>query len=140
MIIALGFIAAQQAKGTEKMYANTLWILNYGATHINATIRYTARNIILRIHSDASYLSKYLACSRAGGNYFLGRTRPDISNPPTTRPRLNGPIHSIYRLMSNLMGSANEANIGAAYINGQEAFPIRTLLRSQMARDRKSHL
>ena len=31
--------------------------------------------------------------------------------------------------MSNAMGSASEAEIGAAYINGQEAVPIRTLLR-----------
>ena len=30
--------------------------------------------------------------------------------------------------MSNVMGSADEAEIGAAYINGQEAVPIRTLL------------
>ena len=30
--------------------------------------------------------------------------------------------------MSNVMGSAAEAEIGSAYINGQEAVPIRTLL------------
>ena len=30
--------------------------------------------------------------------------------------------------MSNVMGSAAEAEIGAAYINVQEAVPIRTLL------------
>ena len=52
-----------------------------------------------------------------------------MSNPPTTFPRLNGPIHSISCIMSNVMGSASEAEIGAAYVNGQEAVPIRTLLR-----------
>ena len=31
--------------------------------------------------------------------------------------------------MSNVMGSATKAKIGAAYINGQEAVPISTLLR-----------
>ena len=51
-----------------------------------------------------------------------------MSKPPTTRPRLNGPIHSISRIMSNVMGSAAKAEIGDAYINGQEAVPIRTLL------------
>ena len=30
--------------------------------------------------------------------------------------------------MSNVMGSAAEAEIGATYINGPEAVPIRTLL------------
>ena len=44
------------------------------------------------------------------------------------RPRLNSPIHSISRIMSNMMGSATKAKIGAAYINGQEAVPIRALL------------
>ena len=51
-----------------------------------------------------------------------------MSKPTTTRPRLNDTIHSIYRIMSNVMGSAAEAEIGSAYINGQEAVPIRTLL------------
>ena len=58
MLVALGSIAAQQAKGMEKTYADTLWILNYAATHPNATIRYTASDMVLHIHSDASYLSK----------------------------------------------------------------------------------
>ena len=53
----------------------------------------------------------------------------DMTTPPTNRPRLNGPIHSISRIMSNVMGSAAEVEIGAAYINGQEAVLIRTLLR-----------
>ena len=58
MLTALGSISAQQAKGTEKTYAGTLWLLNYAATHPNTTIRYTASDMILHIHSDASYLSK----------------------------------------------------------------------------------
>ena len=57
MLTALGSIATQQSKGTEKIYADTLWLLNYAATHPNSKIRYTASNMILHIHSDASYLS-----------------------------------------------------------------------------------
>ena len=38
MLTALGSIAAQQAKGTEKTYSDTLWLLNHTATHPNATI------------------------------------------------------------------------------------------------------
>ena len=52
-----------------------------------------------------------------------------MSTPPTTRPRLNGPIYSISQIMANVRGSAAKADSGAAYINGQEAVPIRTLLR-----------
>ena len=103
-------------------------MLNYVTTHPNTTIWYTASDMILHIHSNASYLSEPRARIRAGGNYFLGEIFPDMSKPPTTRPRLNGTIHSIPHIMSNVMGSADEAEIGATYINGQEAVPIRTLL------------
>ena len=85
--------------------------------------------MILYIHSDASYLSEPQARSRAGGNYFLSDKHPDMTTPPANRPHLNGPIHSISLIMSNVMGSAAEAEISPAYINGQEAVPIRTLLR-----------
>ena len=56
MLTALGSIDAQKSKDTNKTYVETLWILNYAATHLNSKIRYTASNMILHIHSDASYL------------------------------------------------------------------------------------
>ena len=120
--------ARLQAKGTELTYTNTLWLLNYTATHPDATISYTASDMILHIHSDASYLSEPCARSRAGGHYFLGNIFPDMSKPPTTCPLLNGPIHSISCIMSNMMCSADEAEIESTCINGQEAVPICTLL------------
>ena len=116
---SLGSISAQQEKVMEQTYPDITWLLNYAATHPGATIRYTASDMVLHIHSNTSYLSKPCARSHAGGHYFLGEIRPDMSKPPTTIPRFNGPIHSIYRIMSNIIGSATEAKIGATYINGQ---------------------
>ena len=58
MLTALGSIAAQQSKVTEKTYVDTLWLINYAVTHPNAKIRYTTSNRILNINSDASYLSE----------------------------------------------------------------------------------
>ena len=51
-----------------------------------------------------------------------------MATPPTTCLRLIGRILSITQIMSNVMGSAAEAKIGAAYINDQEAVLIRTLI------------
>ena len=119
MLTALGFIATQQSKGTDKTYADNLWLLNYAATHPNAKIHYTANYILLYIHSDALYLSEPQACSHAGGHYFLSDRHSYMKMPPTNRPRLNGPILFISRIMSNVMGSAAKSEIGAAYINGQ---------------------
>ena len=58
ILTAPGYIAVQQEKGTEKTYDDTLWILNYAATHPNVTLGYTTSDMNLHIHSDASYLSK----------------------------------------------------------------------------------
>ena len=106
MLSALGSISAQESKGTKKTYADTLWFLNYAATHPNAKIRHTASDMVLHIHSNASYLSEHRVRSRAGGHYFMGDIHPDMSKPPTTRPPINGPIHFISRIMYNVMGSA----------------------------------
>ena len=68
MLTTLSSIAAQQSKGTEKTYADTLWLLNYAATQPKSKIRYTDSDMILYIHSDASYLSEPRDRSRSGGH------------------------------------------------------------------------
>jgi hypothetical protein len=79
VLIPLNDIATEQTKATEKTQATTNQLLDYLATHLDATIRYHASDMILHIHSDASYLSVSNARSRLGGLFFLG------NNPP--RPR-----------------------------------------------------
>jgi hypothetical protein len=44
--------------------------LDYLTTHPDATIRYHASDMILHIHSDASYLSVSNARSPLGGLFF----------------------------------------------------------------------
>ena len=43
-------------------------------------------------------------------------------------PTLNGPIHTICKIIDVVVGSAAEAEIGAGYLNGQDAVPIITTL------------
>ena len=45
-------------------------LLDYAATHSDAKIRYRESEMILQIHTDASYLSEPKARSRAAGHYF----------------------------------------------------------------------
>ena len=71
MLVAVGAIATNQAKGTQKTHEATVWLLNYAASHPHATIRYRASGMVLHIHSDASYLSEPCSRSRAGGHFFL---------------------------------------------------------------------
>jgi hypothetical protein len=52
----LNDIATEQTKAAEKTQAATNQMLDYLATHPDAIIRYHASDIILHIHSYASYL------------------------------------------------------------------------------------
>ena len=40
----------------------------------------------------------------------------------------NGDVHTVLKIMKNVMGSAAEAQVGALFNNGQEAEPIRITL------------
>ena len=58
LLVALGSIASDQNKPTASTAAAITQILNYVATHPLAMIKYTASQMILHVHSDASYLSE----------------------------------------------------------------------------------
>jgi hypothetical protein len=120
MLVALSSLASAQANGTQETAKACTKLLNYAATHSEATIRYKSSDMILHIHSDASYLSEPKARSRVGGYFFLGN---DTKEPP-----LNGAIHVISQIMLNVMASAAEAEVGGLFINGQAACPLRTTL------------
>jgi len=124
MLVALGDIASEQTKATIKTLAKVEWLLDYAASNPLATIRYTASGMILYIHSDASYLSVSKARSRVGGHFFLSNPSTDPSKPPLVRPPLNGPIHTISKILKNVVGSAAEAEIAGTYVNATEAVPI----------------
>jgi hypothetical protein len=70
VLMPLNDISTEQTKATEKTQAATNQLLDYWATHPAATIRYHASNIILHIHSDASYLSVSHSRSRLRGLFF----------------------------------------------------------------------
>jgi hypothetical protein len=120
MLVALGSLAAAQAQGTQATAKACTKLLNYAATHPEATIRFKASDMILHIHSDASYLSEPKARSRVGGYFYLGN---GTHNPP-----INGAIHVVSQIMTNVMASAAEAEVGGLFINGQTACPLRSAL------------
>ncbi len=57
ILCALNEIAAQQAKPTEKTMERVNTFLDYMATNPDAVIRYYASDMVLNVHSDASYLT-----------------------------------------------------------------------------------
>jgi len=128
MLAALGTLATQQANGTRATMEALTQLLNYCATHPHAVIRYTASDMVLWTHSDASYLSAPKGRSRAAGYCFLS-TRP--TTPPSAQdepPPDNGPVHVLCQIMKSVMSSAAEAELGALFLNAQAICPMRIAL------------
>ncbi len=67
MVMALSDLSSQQSAPTENTMKQVNQFLDYVWTHPDAIIRYRASDMILNVHSDASYLSAPKACSQAGG-------------------------------------------------------------------------
>ncbi len=58
MLTTLSSIASMQAEPTKETMNNTKLFLDYAASHQDAIITYRASDMVLVVHSDASYLSK----------------------------------------------------------------------------------
>ena len=95
MLAALKAISAARANATTTTMGDIVWLFNYAATHPDATIHYHASDMILRLASDASYLCKERARSRAGGHFFLADPLVENGNKPPTLPTNNGAIHTL---------------------------------------------
>ena len=121
--MALSEISSQQSAPTENTMKRVNQFLDYMWTHPDAIIRYRASDMILNVHSDASYLSAPKARSRAGGYFFLG-SLPRDGDPI----KLNGAIHVTCTILKLVAASAAEAELGALFLNAQEAKVIRLVL------------
>ena len=121
MLVALSEISATQSKATSETKEKLDWLLDYAASQPISKITYKASNMILHVHSDASYLSAPKARSRVGGHFFLNLGAQD--------PSINGPIHAVCKILKNVVSSAAEAEIAAMFENCKEATVIRTTLQ-----------
>ena len=101
MLPALGTLATLQAAPTQNTMKNLQQFLDYVATHLNVIVTYYTSDMVLAVHSDASYLSKSNARSRAGGIFFMSNNSAD---PPN-----NGAVLAISQIIKAVIFSAAEA-------------------------------
>jgi hypothetical protein len=118
--VGLSSLAAAQAKSTAHTVFLVKWLLNYVATNPDAILTYKKSDMVIAVHSTASYLSKPLARSRVGGHFFCFS---NVDDPPN-----NGAVLNISKILKAVMSSAAKAELGALYINAREAIPMRHLL------------
>ena len=85
-------------------------LLGYASAHPNGRLVIRASSMLLRIHSDASYLSRPKSGSVAGGFLYLGD--PDHSS-------LNASILCHSTLIPVVVGAVSEAEYAGVYANAQ---------------------
>jgi hypothetical protein len=123
VLMALSSIVTEQTKAMEKTMARCTQLLDYLSGHADAKVRFHASNMILNIHSDASYLSEAKARSRACGHFFMGWTPKD--GKPIC---LNGAFHVSTIILRFVVASAAEVELGALYHNCQTGIIFRLTL------------
>jgi hypothetical protein len=84
-------------------------------------LTYKALDMVLIVHSNASYLSKPKARSHVGGHMFMS-TNTDI-------PNNNGAILNTSQIIRAVMSSTAEAELRALFINAKHAVSMRHTLK-----------
>jgi hypothetical protein len=95
----------------KKTMQKCLQFLDYAASQEDAIVTYRASNMRFVIQSNAFYLSKPKARSRAGGHMFMAGTE-DI-------PINNGAVLNTLQIIRAVMSSTAEAELGALFINAK---------------------
>ena len=121
MLHAINDISLSTVKGTQMTLDATMYLLNYAHTYPDAEIIYRQSDMILHVDSDAAYLVAPEARSRAGGYQYLSNHEGTL---------FNGPVLTIAKVIKNVMASATEAELGALYMNAQEAVGLRNCLEA----------
>ncbi len=98
----------------------TKQLMDYLATHPDATVRFHTSDMILNVHLDASYLSEAHAHSQACGHYFMG-WKVDPAKPI----KLNWAFFTLCAILQSVVASAAEAELGALFLNCRQAIIFR---------------
>jgi len=115
LLTALSAMAARQSNGTQAVAEACHQLLDYVAMHPNASIRYGC-DMILTVHTDASYLSELGGKSRAAGHFYLTNRNDEDFN--------NWAILTLSSIIKHVMSSASEAELAALYYGCKHAAPI----------------
>jgi len=120
VLMALSVLASQQAKPMTETMTRVTHFLKFIASQEPAVLTYRKSNMVLAVHSDASYLNKPNACSRVGGHHYLSGN--------TKFPANNGAVLNIAKIIKAGMSSAAKVELSALYINARKAVEEQNIL------------
>ena len=120
MARTLSSVASRQSKVTEQLEEEVRHFIDYCATHPNSGVRFMSSDMILDLHSDASYLHKPESKSRAAGHFYLSKKKDEIFN--------NGSVMTLSKIIKYVLASASKAETAAFFYNFKAAIPLRLTL------------
>jgi len=115
LLTTLSAIAARQSNGTQAVTEACHQLLDYVATHPDASIRYHACDMILAIHTDASYLSKLSEKSRAVGHFYLTNKKDEDFN--------NGAILMLPSIIKHVIHQHRKRNLPLFIMDANKLSP-----------------
>ena len=123
VLTALSSITVEQTKASNWMLGRCMQLLGYLTSNNIAKVRFHVSEMIMNIHSDASYLLAPGARSQTCGHFFMGWTPKD--NEPI---KLNRAFHTNTTIMWYVVALAAETELGALFHNCQTAIVFLTNL------------
>ena len=119
MLPACTEISSNQSRPTQ-LTVDACWrVLNYAQTHQSQQLVFQGCDMILKIKSDASYLSRPNSGSVAGGFHYCGNRNDDI---------ICGVLFAMSSSIPTVCAAASEAEYAALFINAQHGAWERTVL------------
>jgi hypothetical protein len=116
VLMGLSLIAVEQTKAIEQTMGRCINLLNYLMSNQDAKVCFHASDMVMNIHSDASYLLETKAHSRACGHFCMG-WMPKNGEPI----QLNGAFYVNTTILRFVMASMAEAELGALFHNCQDS-------------------
>ena len=102
-------------------------LLDYKATHPQATIQYHASYMILITDNDDTSLVLPAACSFIASQYYLNKHMLDYSKGT---PTPNGLILTEFKTIKTIISSSAEAKTESIFENTQNVIPLRIILKT----------
>jgi hypothetical protein len=122
LLVALSALTSEQSVTAKHTNQSIQQLLDYCYTNPNATIKFKARDMKLQIHSDAGYLNKSKARSRAGGHFYLSKHNNNTNFK-------KGVILTPTGILLHVSSSApSEAEYGALFVNNKEGTILQQML------------
>lgn len=113
-------LSLDQSKATQQSQQHLHTLLDYLHKHPNASVTFCASDMILKVHSDGSYLSVLGGRSRVAGHFYCGDNIPIQQTDEK-----QGSIYQECSAIKPVLASAAECGTSTLFLDCQTAISLR---------------